>query len=62
LRNDSCGDPRLIARACDVLATQESKWRFLICDERLAGWRGDIRDPDGYVIEVGQSKPEFKYG
>jgi predicted enzyme related to lactoylglutathione lyase len=21
-----------------------------------------IRDPDGYVIEVGQSKPEFKYG
>jgi predicted enzyme related to lactoylglutathione lyase len=21
-----------------------------------------IRDPDGYIIEVGQSKPEFKYG
>jgi catechol 2,3-dioxygenase-like lactoylglutathione lyase family enzyme len=21
-----------------------------------------VRDPDGYVIEVGQSKPEFKYG
>ena len=21
-----------------------------------------IRDPDGYVIEVGQSKPEFTYG
>jgi predicted enzyme related to lactoylglutathione lyase len=21
-----------------------------------------IRDPDGYIIEVGQSKPDFKYG
>ena len=21
-----------------------------------------IRDPDGYIIEVGESKPEFKYG
>jgi predicted enzyme related to lactoylglutathione lyase len=21
-----------------------------------------IRDPDGYIIEIGQSKPEFKYG
>ena len=21
-----------------------------------------IRDPDGYIIEVGQSKPEFTYG
>jgi catechol 2,3-dioxygenase-like lactoylglutathione lyase family enzyme len=21
-----------------------------------------IRDPDGYIIEVGQSDPEFKYG
>jgi predicted enzyme related to lactoylglutathione lyase len=21
-----------------------------------------IRDPDGYIIEVGQSKPEFQYG
>jgi hypothetical protein len=21
-----------------------------------------IRDPDGYVIEVGQSKPDFTYG
>jgi hypothetical protein len=21
-----------------------------------------IRDPDGYIIEVGQSKPEFAYG
>jgi hypothetical protein len=25
-------------------------------------WRCYIRDPDGYIIEVGQSKPEFKYG
>jgi hypothetical protein len=25
-------------------------------------WRCCIRDPDGYVVEVGQSKPEFKYG
>jgi hypothetical protein len=21
-----------------------------------------IRDPDGYIIEVGQSKPDFTYG
>jgi catechol 2,3-dioxygenase-like lactoylglutathione lyase family enzyme len=21
-----------------------------------------IRDPDGYIIEVGQSNPDFKYG
>jgi catechol 2,3-dioxygenase-like lactoylglutathione lyase family enzyme len=21
-----------------------------------------IRDPDGYIIEVGQSKPDFAYG
>jgi catechol 2,3-dioxygenase-like lactoylglutathione lyase family enzyme len=21
-----------------------------------------IRDPDGYIIEIGQSKPEFRYG
>src|ERR1700722_17408729 len=21
-----------------------------------------IRDPDGYIIEIGQSKPDFKYG
>jgi len=21
-----------------------------------------VRDPDGYIIEVGQSKPEFTYG
>jgi catechol 2,3-dioxygenase-like lactoylglutathione lyase family enzyme len=21
-----------------------------------------VRDPDGYIIEVGQSKPDFKYG
>jgi hypothetical protein len=21
-----------------------------------------IRDPDGYIIEVGQGKPDFKFG
>jgi len=21
-----------------------------------------MRDPDGYIIEVGQSKPDFQYG
>ena len=28
----------------------------------VAHTRCYIRDPDGYIIEVGQSKPDFKYG
>ena len=30
--------------------------------DKYGEWRCYIRDPDGYIIEVGQSKPEFKYG
>ena len=30
--------------------------------EKYGETRCYIRDPDGYIIEVGQSKPEFKYG
>ena len=30
--------------------------------DRYGETRCYIRDPDGYIIEVGQSKPEFRYG
>ncbi len=30
--------------------------------EKYGEWRCYIRDPDGYIIEVGQSKPDMKYG
>jgi len=30
--------------------------------DKYGEWRCYIRDPDGYIIEVGQSKPEFLYG
>jgi putative intracellular protease/amidase/catechol 2,3-dioxygenase-like lactoylglutathione lyase family enzyme len=30
--------------------------------DKYGEWRCYIRDPDGYIIEVGQSKPEFRYG
>jgi catechol 2,3-dioxygenase-like lactoylglutathione lyase family enzyme len=30
--------------------------------EKYGETRCYIRDPDGYIIEVGQSKPEIKYG
>lgn len=30
--------------------------------EKCGETRCYIRDPDGYIIEVGQSKPEFTYG
>ncbi len=30
--------------------------------EKCGETRCYIRDPDDYIIEVGQSKPEFKYG
>jgi predicted enzyme related to lactoylglutathione lyase len=30
--------------------------------DKYGEWRRYMRDPDGYIIEVGQSKPEFKYG
>ena len=30
--------------------------------DRYGETRCYIRDPDGYIIEVGESKPEFRYG
>ena len=30
--------------------------------EKYGEWRCYIRDPDGYLIEIGQSKPGVKYG
>ena len=30
--------------------------------DKYGEWRCYIRDPDGYIIEVGQSKPDFAYG
>ena len=30
--------------------------------EKYGETRCYIRDPDGYIIEVGQSKPDFTYG
>jgi len=30
--------------------------------DKYGEWRCYIRDPDAYIIEVGQSKPDFKYG
>jgi catechol 2,3-dioxygenase-like lactoylglutathione lyase family enzyme len=30
--------------------------------EKYGEWRCYIRDPDGYLIEIGQSKPDVKYG
>ena len=30
--------------------------------DKYGDTRYDIRDPDGYIIEVGQSKPDFTYG
>jgi predicted enzyme related to lactoylglutathione lyase len=30
--------------------------------DKYGEWRCYIRDPNGYIIEVGESKPEFRYG
>lgn len=54
-------------RVADIRACYES-WRsrgatFLTePKDKYGEMRCYIRDPDGYVIEVGQSKPEFTYG
>jgi predicted enzyme related to lactoylglutathione lyase len=54
-------------RVADIQACYES-WKsrgaqFITAPKDKYGeTRCYIRDPDGYLIEVGQSKPEFKYG
>jgi catechol 2,3-dioxygenase-like lactoylglutathione lyase family enzyme len=54
-------------RAADIQACYElwkSRGAHFITEpkDKYGEWRCYIRDPDGYIIEVGQSKPEFRYG
>ena len=54
-------------RVADIHACYES-WKSRGADfitapiEKYGETRCYIRDPDGYIIEVGQSKPDFTYG
>ena len=54
-------------RVADIQACYEM-WRSRGAEfitepkEKYGETRCYIRDPDGYIIEVGQSKPEFTYG
>jgi putative intracellular protease/amidase/catechol 2,3-dioxygenase-like lactoylglutathione lyase family enzyme len=54
-------------RVADIQACYES-WKSRGAEfitgplDKYGETRCYIRDPDGYIIEVGQSKPEFKYG
>ena len=54
-------------RVADIQACYES-WKsrgaHFITEpkDKYGETRCYIRDPDGYIIEVGQSKPEFTYG
>jgi putative intracellular protease/amidase/catechol 2,3-dioxygenase-like lactoylglutathione lyase family enzyme len=54
-------------RVADIQACYES-WKNRGAEfitgplDKYGETRCYIRDPDGYIIEVGQSKPEFKYG
>jgi predicted enzyme related to lactoylglutathione lyase len=65
-------DPDLISsfmniRVADIQACYEL-WRSRGAEfitepkDKYGETRCYIRDPDGYIIEVGQSKPEFAYG
>lgn len=54
-------------RVADILACYElwkSRGAEFITEpkDKYGETRCYIRDPDGYIIEVGQSKPEFTYG
>ncbi len=54
-------------RVADIQACYES-WRARGAEfitepkDKYGETRCYIRDPDGYIIEVGQSKPDFTYG
>jgi predicted enzyme related to lactoylglutathione lyase len=54
-------------RVADIYTCYE-RWRMQGAEflteprEKYGETRCYIRDPDGYIIEVGQSKPGFKYG
>ncbi|HEX4461446.1 MAG TPA: VOC family protein [Polyangia bacterium] len=49
-------------RACYELWTSRGANFLTEPLEKYGEWRCYIRDPDGYLIEVGQSKPDVKYG
>ena len=58
---------RLNIRVADIRACYEL-WRSRGAEfitepkDKYGETRCYIRDPDGYIIEVGQSKPDFTYG
>ncbi len=66
------GDPNKVSsfmnlRVADIKAcyeTWKSRGAEFITEpkDKYGETRCYIRDPDGYIIEVGQSKPEFTYG
>jgi hypothetical protein len=41
------------SRGAEFITAPKDKYRETLCY---------MRDPDGYIIEVGQSKPDFTYG
>ena len=49
-------------RACYELWTSRGAEFITEPLEKYGEWRCYVRDPDGYLIEVGQSKPDVKYG
>ena len=65
-------DPDIVSsfmniRVADIRACYE-QWRSRGAEfitepkDKYGETRCYVRDPDGYIIEVGQSKPEFTYG
>ena len=53
-----------VANIADCYETWRSRGADFITEpkEKYGETRCYIRDPDGYIIEIGQSKPEFTYG
>jgi len=53
-----------VANIADCYETWRSRGADFITEpkEKYGETRCYIRDPDGYIIEIGQSKPEFAYG
>jgi predicted enzyme related to lactoylglutathione lyase len=53
-----------VANIADCYEAWRSRGADFITEpkEKYGETRCYIRDPDGYIIEVGQSKPEFAYG
>jgi catechol 2,3-dioxygenase-like lactoylglutathione lyase family enzyme len=49
-------------RACYELWRKRGAVFITEPKEKYGETRCYIRDPDGYIIEVGQSKPDFAYG